>query len=271
LPQEAQTAADQASVSRNTTDLRQAQLANAIAARRAGEAGPAADQARRAVENFRPTGQDELVGLLQKQATNAANTTFAPLRADTLRSFQRSGTAAGPVLAELGRTENASLRDSLIDAQIKGMTGVDQMNQNRRQGLEQSAANTAQLANPQFQYPGVAAGGDAGKALAALVAQRGQTSSVAPAYAMSGTNAAAGGVNTAYKGVTVPLPSNSLTEAGKTIGSALSNKDLLSNIETAYSGLFSPSVTKGNLTGYDFGADQARINREFQAQNGGFG
>src|SRR4051812_13693297 len=47
LPQAAQTAADQAAISRNTTDVRGAQFANQGAAERASRAEPLADSARR--------------------------------------------------------------------------------------------------------------------------------------------------------------------------------------------------------------------------------
>jgi hypothetical protein len=239
LPFAAQTAADQAGISRNTTDMRQAQLANEISARRATEAGPAADAARRNVQDYRPMSSDRLVGLLQGQATNAANATFAPLRADTLRQFQRSGTGAAPVLAALGKSENDALRDSLIDAQIKGMTGVDQINQGRRQGLEQTAANTATLANPNFQYPGITPHTDD---MAKTVAARASQGAAIPAYGMGGVNTGSTGSQAAYKNLrdTMALPSNSLTEAGKSIGSMLSNTDLQKNLRTAYGGLFGP-------------------------------
>lgn len=233
LPQAAQTAAEQAGISRNTTDLRQAQLANAIAARRATEAGPVADTAVRELQSFRPQGADQLVGLLQAQGTNAARATFDPLRADTLRSFQRSGTAAGPVLAQLGKSENDALRDTLIDAQIKGMTGVGGINQAKRQGLEQSAANAMTLATPQFQYPGIQPRTDD---MAKTVAARAASGAYGTAQGMGGVNTAAGGVQAAGRNLqgAYALPSNSLTEAGKTIGSTLKDKELFSNLSTLF-------------------------------------
>lgn len=241
LPFAAQTAADQAGIQRNTTDLRQAQLANEVAARRATQAGPAADAAMRELTSFKPKGADELIGLLQQQATHASDASFRPLVADTLRSFQRSGTAAGPVLAALGKQQADTLRDSLIDAQIKGMTSVDQINQGRRQGLEQTAANTATLANPQFQYPGINAT-DKSNTMANLVAQRAQQGGIAPAYGMGGVNTASAGSQAALKALAGQVPGD--THPGeavaKQIGAALSNKDLANNLSTAYKGFFGP-------------------------------
>jgi hypothetical protein len=189
LPGKASTAAMQAAISRNTTDLRQAQFANEQEAVRAARAAPTADAAGRELANFRPMGSDQLVGLLGQQATLANNATFNPLVADTLRSFARTGTSAGPVLGQIGRDAATNLRQSLIDAQIKGMTSVDQINQGRRQGLEQSAANTATIAHPNFQYSNVSPSG-VDNSMASVLAQRAAEAGKAPAYGMSGANTA---------------------------------------------------------------------------------
>jgi hypothetical protein len=231
LPQAAQTAAEQASISRNTTDLRGAQFANEQAARRATQAGPAADAALRELQANRPMGSDELVGLLQRQGTNAARETFDPLRADTLRQFQRAGSAAGPVLAQLGKQEYSSLKDTLLDAQIKGMTNIGGINQAKRQGLEQSAANAATLANPQFQYPGIQPRTDD---MAKTVAARAQQSAAIPAYGMGGVNTAAGNVRESATGVKVPAPMNNLETIGNTLQKSLGDRDAQKNFADSY-------------------------------------
>ena len=213
LPQAATTAAMQAGISRNTTDREQAQLANQDAARRATLAGSAADTAQRNLSSFRPMGSDQLVGLLQQQATLANNSTFRPLVADTLRQFARTGTAAGPVLGQIGKDQATNLRQSLIDAQIKGMTSVNDINQQRRQGLEQSAANTATLANPQFQYSGIAPSG-VDNTMAQTVSQRAAQAGIAPVYGMAGANAAIGQEEGAAKtaGGSIADPNFGLTQ-----------------------------------------------------------
>jgi hypothetical protein len=238
-PKQVQDAADLAAISRNTTDLRQAQFANEAVARRATLAEPMADRAIRDLGSFRPMGADVLTGLLQQRATDASNATFRPLVADTLRSFQRTGTAAGPVLASIGKTQFDALRDSLADAQIKGLTGVDTINQSRRQGLEQSAANASTIATPQFQYPGVNPS-SARDTLANLVAARSQQGGIGPAYGAGAVNAASGQGQAAYKNLmgSVFSPSNADATAAKEIGSALTNKDFTSNLSTALGKLF---------------------------------
>lgn len=239
LPEAAQRASDQAGIMRNTTDMRMAQLANEQASQRATAAGPVADAARRNLESYRPMGSDELAGLMTAQATNASNATFRPLVADTLRSFQRTGTAAGPVLAELGRTQYNALRDSMMKSRMDAITGVDQINQSRRQGLEQGAANAYTLATPQFQYPGVntATGSNT---LANVVAERARGSGTAPAYGAGGVNTAAAAGQKALQNLqgSQVTPLNTAADIGKDIGSMLSNKDLTSNLQTLGEGLF---------------------------------
>ncbi len=189
LPQAAQTASDQAGITRNTTDLQQSELANREALMRAARAGPAADTAQRNLSQFRPMDASTLTGLLQERATTANNQTFRPLIADTLRSFARTGTSAGPVLAQLGKANADETRKALIDSQIAGMTGVDQINQSRQGALQTDATTKAALANPSFQFSGIQPN-NAGGALAAVVADRAKTASTAPGTGQFGVNQA---------------------------------------------------------------------------------
>ena len=197
LPMASQTAAQQAAISRNTTDLRGAQFANQEAARRATRAEPAADAARMQFENFRPMGADALTGLLQQQATNAQQATFRPLVADTLRQYARTGTAAGPVLGQIGRDEAKNLRDSLIDAQIKGMTGASDINTQRKQALGNAATTAAGLASPSLGYSALSGSG-VDNTMNQVVSQRAAQAGVAPAQGMFGANAATEATNKAY-------------------------------------------------------------------------
>ena len=224
LQQQSDDAAARAGISRNTTDLRQAQFANEDAANRATAYGGVADTARRNLQTFRPMASDQLVGLLQQQATNASNATFRPEVADTLRSMARTGTAAGPVLAQIGKASAGNLRDSLIDAQIKGMTGVDQINQNKQSGLETTAATTSQLANPAFQYSNITPS-SYGSTMANLVAQRSNQATTAPAYGSGAVNNAAKIQDdaSAHSAAAVPDPNANL--AG--------NQEFLKQIQTA--------------------------------------
>lgn len=252
-PKAVQDASDFAAISRNTTDLRQAQAANLAAMERAGAAGPAADTAIRNLQSFRPMRSDELTGLLTQQATRASDATFRPLVADTLRSFQRTGTAAGPVIADIGKQQYTALRDSLIDAQLKGLTGVDSINQGRRQGLEQSAANAYTLATPQFQYPGISTSSNK-DTLANLVATRAQQGGIGPVYGATGVNTANTSLQGALKNLqgSVPGPLRTTEDIGNILSSNLGRKDLVDNLTKAYNGVFGSSGTnydaaKGDL------------------------
>jgi len=148
LPQRAETAAMQAGVTKNTTDLMQQEAANRDAIRRAALAGPSADAAIRQISNYTPISREALTGLLTQQGITAARESYDPLRSDTLRSVARTGTAAGPVLAQLGRSEADNLRKTLIDAQIQGMSGADAINQQRQGQALSLAGGTSSLATP---------------------------------------------------------------------------------------------------------------------------
>jgi len=191
-----------------------------------------------------------LVGLLQQRATDAARSTFDPLNADFLRQSQRTGTSAGSGLAALGKQEYDSLRDSLVDSQIKGLTGVDAINQGRRTSLENSATNNVMLATPQFQYPQIQQATNR-DALSNLVAARAQQGGIGPAYGASSVNTGSKGVQDAYGALQKSLytPSNPVASAGKEIGSLLQNKNTLDSLDTVYNKFFSggtkaPTPTK---------------------------
>lgn len=250
LPKDAQTAAMQASIERNTTDMRQQQLANQDAARRAAVAAPGADAAIRNVGSFRPMGQDQLIGLLQQQATNAQNATYRPLIQDTLRSMQRSGTAAGSSLDQIGRGAASNLRDSLIDAQIKGMTGTDQINQSRRQGLEQSATTQSALANPNFQYTNISPSG-VDNTMSQLMAQRAQGSAIAPAYGMGALNTATKDSTDAAKqvGAAVPNPNYGLDQTGRALTDLKTTVGPGGDVRNLYDALTKPS--SGDMSNYN--------------------
>ena len=252
-PKAVQDASDLANISRNTTDLRQAQDANAEAVKRANLARPGADTAIRNLQTQRDMPASALVGLLQQRATDAARSTFDPLNADFLRQSQRTGTSAGSGLAALGKQEYDSLRDSLVDSQIKGLTGVDAINQGRRTSLENSATNNVMLATPQFQYPQIQQATNR-DALSNLVAARAQQGGIAPAYGAGGVNTGSKGVQDAYGALQKSLytPSNPIASAGKEIGSLLNNKNTLDSIQTVYNKVFPDPTTKTANSSYQY-------------------
>lgn len=172
-------AANQATITRNTTDMDTARRANALAmaanqrVTAANErtdlanarAQPMIDAAQRRLAAFQPISGNQLGSLLGTTAANANTTAYTPIIQDTLRQFARTGTAAGPVLADIGRRSSADLRQSLIDAQVQGMTQAAGINNANRQGLQTdltTAIASGNQSTPQQQsfqglsFPGIA-------------------------------------------------------------------------------------------------------------------
>lgn len=247
LPQAEQTAASQAGISRNTTDLRNAQAANEAAMGRASKAEPLYDTSIRNLQNFRPQSADELTSLLTQQGTTANNAVMRPIIADTLRNFARTQTSGGPVLANLGRTSYENLKDALISGRTQALTTIGGLNNQRQQGLESAATTSAGLANPNLQFSGVQ-GSDQAKNLASLLAARSATASTAPATGQFGVNQATGLSQTALKNLagSVPDPNaglNSGLTAVKELSSTLQNKDAIGNILSLFGGGPTPDKT----------------------------
>jgi hypothetical protein len=238
LPQAADTSAMQATIRQNTTQARMAELANEQAAVRAARAGPAADQAQRELANFRPMQRDQLTSLLMNRGTTAANEVFRPMTQETLRNYTRTGVNAGPVMSELGRTQNDQLRKSLMDAQIAGMTGTDQVNESRRTGLENAATTATAFANPAFQATAVAPSAQQ-KNLADLLSARSYSASTAPAYGAQGVNAANKNANDAF-GRAYSAAGIVPSQPGAEIGNQLSKLATDKNLQSVVGSLFDP-------------------------------
>lgn len=238
LPQQADTASMQAGIRQNTTQARMAELANEQAAVRAARAGPAADAAQRELAGFRPQSRDTLIGLLGQQATTAANETFRPIVQDTLRQYARTGENAGPVMANLGKTQNDQLRKSLQDAMITGMTSTDAVNQSRRSGLENAATTATAFSNPQFQATAVAPSANA-KNLADVLAARSQSSVYGPSYGAAGVNTANKNASDAY-GRAFTAAGALGSQPGAEIGKQLSELGRSKAIQDKVGSLFEP-------------------------------
>lgn len=207
VPKAADTAAINANLIRNTTDLMQQELANRASSERAALAGGAADTAQRNLANFRPMGADELTGLLSQQGINAARQVFDPLRADTLRALARASTAAGPVVSQLGLGEAKNLRDTLIDARIKGMTGVDAINNANYGRLSNAATTTNALATPTLGQGNLGTSAT-DQLLQQLTATRAQWAPSSTAQGAYGANMATGYGNQATSAAAARVPNS---------------------------------------------------------------
>ena len=238
LPKAEQTAASQAAISRNTTDLRTAQEANRAASLRASQANPAYDSAIRALSQFRPQSSEDIGNIVSGQAINANSATMRPLIESTLTNFARGEQNAGRPLADIGRQSYSNLRDALTTGRMQALSGTDQLNNARRQGLEGAATTAAGLANPSLQFSGIQPS-DQSKTMAQLLASRAATASTAPAFGAAGVNTAAGQSQAAFKNLAAGVPDpnadiNSANAALKTLGSTFSNKDTLSGLANLF-------------------------------------
>lgn len=150
--QRVQSAADSAAIGRNTTDVRTAQDANngamldAIRAR--GASGTALDK----LQAFKPMSQSGLEGALQETATTANRQAEAPVIADTLRQFARTGTAAGPVLTNMMRDNATTLRQTMLGDQIDSMKNVGAINNQNQGGLLNQYEGLNNAAKPALNY-----------------------------------------------------------------------------------------------------------------------
>jgi hypothetical protein len=165
---------------------------------------------------------------------------------DTLRQYARTGVNAGPVLADLGRTQADSLRKTLMDAQIAGMTGVDQVNESRRRGLADTATTAAAFANPAFQSSTVAPSANS-KALADTLTQRAAGSAQYPAYGAGGVNTAGKGIADAYGSLSKAagiVPYNPGADVGKELATLMQDK----NLQKTVGGWFGSNSKPVNMT-----------------------
>jgi|SRR5215469_7523461 len=254
LPQAADVAAMNANIIRNTTDLGQQELANQVAMQRAAQAGPAANAAQLNLQNFRPMTADTLTSLLTQQGIEAARQAYDPLRADTLRAVARTGTAAGPVLRQLGLGEAQNLRNTLTDAQIQGLTNVAGINNANYQRLANAASTNAALATPQLgqQNLGTSA---ADQLIQQLTANRAQWAPSSTSQGMFGANQATGvgqGATGAAMGA-VPNQNFGLTQsqdALKGLSANLSNPQTVSALGNLYNTIFGGG-SNANVSGLD--------------------
>lgn len=187
-----QAANDQATISRDTTDLATSQEANNNAMRDAIAARTAAGPALSAIQNFKPMSAQGLEGDLQQTATTANRQAEDPIIADTLRSFARNGTAAGPALTNMMRDNATTLRTTMLNDKIAAMKNVGDINNQQRQGLNSTYQTLNNASRPSLNFSPIA-NSDPNAALAAEVTQRATgapTSASQGAYSTGmGTNA----------------------------------------------------------------------------------
>ena len=241
--QAVQDAADRASIDRNTLDMQQARGANARADRNAIEAQSLIDATRRRFENFRPQTAEGLTADLTSRAVDANNQAYTPMRQDLLRTITRAGSGGGDLVNNLGQGQAGDLRRAILEARIGGLTNVDQMNNQRRQGLQSDLQTAMQAGTPQFQYPSITPSTNSKDLLTALTT-RANSSGYTSALGLNAVNAAQNTANTASGNVKVPnslAGLNDIESGFKQLGSLLKTDDI-KNLGNKIGGWFGDST-----------------------------
>ena len=183
--QRLQTASDQAAISRDTTDLATGQEANKNAMADAIKAREASGPALAAIRNYNPLTSQGMEGALQETATTANRQAQDPIIADTLRSFARTGTAAGPVLTNMMRDNATSLRQTMLGNKIESMKNTSDINARNLASLGANYANLNAAAKPALNFSPISQGSPNDALVQAMNARAGASSSPASQGAYS--------------------------------------------------------------------------------------
>jgi hypothetical protein len=224
-PADARRAALNAQIERDTTDQSQARRVNEAAERRALEAEPALDSYRRQIAGYQPITGSQLGDMLQQRGAMASNDAYRPLIQQALTQAQRTGSASGPIIADIGRQSAADLRKNAIDSMIQGQTSAGDINKSNLGTLGNAYGTLSAGAQPSLQFPGIATD-DQNKTMAQMAMQRAELGVTAGANA--GRNTALAGDAAGKAAAAVPTPdtndaSRTLNSLGQQIGPAVTN------------------------------------------------
>jgi hypothetical protein len=249
LPQQTAISQNLANIARNTTDVQMAQRANADAVSRSLTAADAADSAMRAIRAYSPMTPGALTGALEQKATMANRQVQDPLVADTLRTYARMGTSAGPVLSQLQSGSADNLRKAIIDATVAGQTNASSVNKDNMASLLGRYSTLNANATPTFNYPGIATD-DTNKTLANLAAYRAAQSGSAASNASRDVAAMTGQVTGAAKDaagnvVDSNFQANQLANLGKGF------ENFVTKGTDAYNKIFGSPSKKTDIGNYD--------------------
>lgn len=243
-------------IDRNSRGLSQANRTNDRAEGRAIRADDAAGRTLNDILSYRDQSPRELASLLGRRAVEANNETTRPIVADTLRQFARTGTNAGPVLADLQRTSYNNLRKGLMDSEIQARTTVPSINAQNRNNLLTTLRGLSIEANPQYQNPNVATY-DPTSTFASLVANRANGATAGGGAATYGNVGIGNLLNNAYSNASsnIANPTGARIRAFGSAGQNLFESLFSPQPETTNAGrstwdrlidLFSPSPSYNN-------------------------
>lgn len=135
IPGSAQTAKYGADIIRGGVDAPRATYGNDQAMIREALATRNLSGVGNQLANYTPVSGRDVQGDLDSAAIRANNATFAPLVQSTLRQFARAGTAAGPVLAQLGKASGENLANTMAGNAARGRESAATINATNRASL----------------------------------------------------------------------------------------------------------------------------------------
>ena len=229
-----QTAAENANITRNTTDLQRQQRANIGAESRGIDAASAAQPILESIKRFKSTDPRALEGALQEGTTLAHREAFQPIIDSTLRQFTRIGANSAPVLARLGSQAATSLRQSMLENIIRSRSGAVELDNSKRGGMIRDFSGLNAQASPNLQYSPISSDTTASALLSAINNRANNAAGVA-----------------GYAGASVPGMTNAFTAASQQAIGAVPNSNLFSAQlaglgKTLSSGALSPLLSLFN-------------------------
>lgn len=212
MPQRIQDAENASTLQRNAVDVPQASANNIASSVLASENRRGISGAVNTLNNYTPTNEAALRGALQDASTRANQATQQPLIQDTLRQFARTGSAAGPVLARMGRENATALSQEMDNNVIQAAKGSADIDASRRSALASPIQTLSGAGTPNMSYAPMT-GSNPNAQLASLIASRAQG---AAAPASSGAIASAYGTGGATQGY-----NSAIAAAGNQPGTAM--------------------------------------------------
>lgn len=228
-PEQAQSAAYGANTIRGAVDTPRASYGNEEAASRASRNNAGTSGALNELNSFRGiTGEAER-GALQDDTLRANNATYRPLVADTLRQYSRTGTAAGPVLAQLGRSSADSLSRQMAQNTVAAQSAASNTNTANQGRLENKVRANVGAGTPGGSTfaPNTSEG-----PMALLTQLMGQRAATAAQPATSGAYSSAIGSNAGTNAAALgaKYPGNNLLDAQRTNTAGKYGTDLVDSL-----------------------------------------
>lgn len=232
---------------RNTRGVHDSNTVNDALLKRMGGANAAAESTLNRYNNYQDVTPNQIRSSLVNGVINANQQTQRPIIQDTLRTFARQGTAAGSVLAELGRTAFNNLKTGMNDAVTSAYKLAPDINNANRSGILQNWLSLIQGGSPNLSQPNVTPF-DGSSTLAQVMASRANGGASAGQAATYGNVGMQNSTNAAYNNLlkTAPNPNQGSADL-LAQGNSLAN--LIKSGGSAYDYFFGGNKQEPNLAG----------------------